>query len=244
VPARGYSADDWGVGATLGAIWQPTPRTSFGVGYRSGVDVSVQGTYRLPTVPFATTATGDLSLPDELTFSARHALTQQLTVLATVEWQNWSKVDNVRAMSTPSPVCVAGVCETLHLNYQDGWLYSVGAEYAYSPTLQLRTGLAYEVSPITDHTRNILIPDSNRVHASVGATYKWSERISIDFAYSHIFFDNAPFCIAATATSHCDAATLPAAKLLTGSADVAVDLVSLGFKYKTSDPMAMLEPYK
>jgi long-chain fatty acid transport protein len=244
IAPRNYTASDWGVGGTAGVIWQPTSRTSFGLGYRSSVGVDVEGTYRLPSYGFGTTATGAISLPDEVTFSVRHALTPRLTVLGSVEWQNWSRVDNVRAISTPSPYCPGGVCETLHLNYQDGWLYSVGAEYAYSPSLTLRTGVAFETSPITNETRNILIPDSDRIHASAGLTYKYSDRISVDLAYTHIFFDDAPFCIAATATSHCASTTPSAAKVLYGSADVAVDLVSVGLKYKSSDPIVPLEPYK
>ena len=33
--ARVYEADDWGVGATAGILWQPFPTTSVGIGYRS-----------------------------------------------------------------------------------------------------------------------------------------------------------------------------------------------------------------
>jgi long-chain fatty acid transport protein len=242
--ARNYVASDWGLGATVGITWQPTTRTSLGLGYRSAVEVDVDGTYRLPNVPLSRTATGSITLPDELTLSARHALTPRLTVLGTVEWQGWSKVDNVTANSSAG--CVTGnLCETLNLNYQDGWLFSVGAEYAYSPSLTLRTGIGYEISPITDHTRNILIPDSDRIHLGVGSTYKYSDKLSFDLAYSHIFFDDAPYCISAVgATSHCSSPSQPAGVLLRGSADVAVDVLSVGIRYKSSNPIPALEPYK
>ncbi|ADP71366.1 membrane protein involved in aromatic hydrocarbon degradation [Rhodomicrobium vannielii ATCC 17100] len=255
-PWRSYEADDWGIGATAGILWQPTSRTSIGLGYRSAVSLEVEGSYktsayREPTLGYApvdsvrATATGKLTLPDEVTFSIRQGLTDRLTMLGTVEWQGWSRIDNVAAVSSG---CANNVCETLNLNYQDGWKYALGFEYLYSPTLTLRTGASYEVSPIDDKNRNILIPDSDRIGVSVGATYKYSDRITVDFAYSHLFFDEGTFCIANPKlngnTSHCSDATIAQAKSLIGTTDVAVDLVSVGLKYKWSDPVPALEPYK
>ncbi|MFV0295432.1 MAG: outer membrane protein transport protein, partial [Hyphomicrobiaceae bacterium] len=36
------------------------------------------------------------------------------------------------------------------------------------------------------------MPDADRIWASLGASYKWSEAMSFDFAYSHIFGLDAP----------------------------------------------------
>jgi long-chain fatty acid transport protein len=255
-PSRSYKADDVGVGATAGVLWQPREGTSLGLGYRSAVTVNVSGLYTngaftaltpggLVGVPgFSAIATGNLTLPDEVTFSVRQAVTQQLTLLGTVEWDRWSSLGNVSATGAgcASALFPAGTCETLHLNYQDGWFFSAGAEYAYSPSLTLRTGVGYEVSPVKDSVRDILLPDSNRVHLSFGASYKWSDKITINAAYSHLFFDNAPFCIAqpsaAAPTTHCISGANTT--LLSGSADVAVDIVSVGLNYKFYGP----EPLK
>jgi long-chain fatty acid transport protein len=154
--------------------------------------------------------------------------------MGTVEWQNWSRLQNVTAAG--SGCGVGGVCEVINLNYRDGWLYSVGAEYAYSPTLLLRAGVGYETSPIQDSTRDIQIPDSNRIFLSAGASYKYSEQISVDFGYSHLFFQDAPFCIADPSrnggTSHCTAGTPAGAVLLRGSSDNSADLVAVGLRYR------------
>ena len=132
----------------------------------------------------------------------------------------------------------SGVCEVLNLNYRDGWLFALGAEYAYSPLLTLRGGVGYEISRIEDSTRDILVPDSNRVLVSLGASYKYSESITVDLASAHIFFDDAPFCIASQAgnggSSHCNGGTSPAAILLRGDTDTAVDILSVGSRYKFS----------
>ncbi len=239
-PARNYKADDVGVGATAGVIWQPAPGTSIGLGYRSSVKENVSGAYALSPAPFSfgAIATGSLTLPDKVTLSGRQALSDRLTVLGTVEWDRWSSIGNVTAT-------MPGFSETLNLDYKDGWFYSLGAEYAYSPSLTMRTGVGYEVSPITDSTRDILLPDSNRVHLNFGASYKWSDKITINAAYSHLFFDNASFCMAqpnpAANTTHCiSGGNVP---LLSGSAEASVDIVSIGINYKFYGPEP-LEPLK
>ena len=236
IGSRAYEADDWAVGATAGVLWTPTQATSIGLGYRSAVGVDVSGDYvRTPGLQappaVSTSAAASVTLPDEITLSIRQNVWSHLAVLATVEWQNWSRVQNVTAMSTG---CVGGVCEVLNLNYRDGWFYSIGAEYAYSPWLKLRTGLAFETSPIKDSTRDILLPDSNRIHLSLGASYRYSDHVTVDFGYAHIFFENGSFCIAnpSGGSSHCTAATAPGTVLLSGKADVETDLIAVGLKYK------------
>jgi len=233
--SRSFEADDWGVGATAGVLWQPSPATSVGLGYRSAVGIDADGSFvRSPPGAVSTNATGSLTLPDEVTLSARQVVAPRWAVLGTVEWQNWSRLGNVAAVS--SGCGAGGVCEVLNLNYRDGWFFSVGAEYAYSPAILLRAGVGYEISPIEDRNRDILIPDSNRFFLNVGGSYKYSEQISIDLAYSHIFFEDAPFCIASQAgnggSSHCNAATPAQAVLLRGSADNSADLVSVGLRYR------------
>jgi long-chain fatty acid transport protein len=253
IPGRAYQADDTGVGATAGALWQPMPGTSVGLGYRSAVNLNLNGSYTRdaaflsatgPYVPgLATIATSKMTLPDEATFSVRQALTSQLSVAATVEWDRWSSLGNITATSA----ACGGTCETLNLNYQDGWFYSIGAEYAYAPWLTLRTGVGYEVAPIKDSNRDILLPDSNRIHLSFGASYKWSDKVTFNAAYTHIFFDDASFCMANPlangGTSHCNSSTPASAVLLQGSSDNAVDIVSLGVNYKFYGP-GPLEPLK
>ena len=234
VGSRRYEADDWGVGATAGLLWQPLPGTSIGVGYRSAVGLDVEGSFRrdasLSSGPAVSTeAEAGLTLPEAVTFSFRQAVAPSWAVLGTVEWTNWSRLGDVAAVGAGCGP--TGVCEVLNLNYRDGWFFSLGAEYAYSPALLLRAGVAYEISPIDDRVRDILLPDSNRVFLSAGASYKYSEQILVDLGYTHIFFEDADFCIGSGGGStHCNPGT--ATVLLSGSADVSADIVALGLRYR------------
>jgi long-chain fatty acid transport protein len=237
--SRVYEADDWGVGATAGVLWQPFATTTVGLGYRSAVSVDPSGNFTRTVgatsgPAISTGATASLTLPDEVTLSIRQAITPRFTVMGTAEWVNWSRIGNVAA--TGAGCGPSGNCEVLNLNYRDGWYFAVGGEYAYSSMVTLRAGVGYEISPIKDSTRDILLPDNNRVFLSVGATYKHSEQLSLDIGYSHLFLDDSPFCVANASlnggTTHCNAGTPTAAVLLRGSTDSSVDIVGLGLRYK------------
>ena len=146
VGTRTYEADDWGVGATAGILWQPMPGTQLGLGYRSAVSFDVSGPFWRGAGPgpaVTATAEADITLPEQVTASFRQAMTPAWTLLGTVEWTNWDRVGNVAAVGAgcgPS-----GACEVLNLNYRDGWHFALGAEYAYSPLLTLRGGVAYGI---------------------------------------------------------------------------------------------------
>jgi len=198
LPGRETEGDDWGVGATAGVIWKPAQGTSIGVGYRSPIDVELEGTCTnvgATNAPLGGCAaagepvTADFTLPELVSIGLSHQLTERFRVLGTIEWTNWSRLGTPLVLDTGgTPV------DALELEYEDGWYYSIGAEYAYSPDLTLRAGLAYEESPVKDDTRNVFLPDDDRIWLSVGATAKLTESTKVDLGYSHLFIEDSPIC--------------------------------------------------
>jgi long-chain fatty acid transport protein len=196
-PNATIDGDDFGFGYTLGIIWRPIMGTDLGFGFRSGVEHTLEGGLYVPgygllgLVP----TSADLETPEIATASLRQAISPRLTLLGTVEWTNWGKLDDViiRAdLSDPIFGAVGGKpIAVLPLNWHDGWFFSGGAEFAVNDRLLLRAGTAYEVSPIQAATeRTPRDPDTNRVWLSVGAGYAWSAMTSINLAYSHVFFED------------------------------------------------------
>lgn len=244
--SNAFRGTDWGFGGTAGILWQPWEGTTFGVGYRSAIGVDLTGSFRgfSPNFPASivnpiyTRAHSSETLPDEVTGSFRQVLSPTITVLGTVQWDNWSRLGNV---SISSPL---GVLNVENLNYRDGWGFSLGVEYLYSPTLILRAGIGYDVSPITDRVRDIVVPDTDDIVLSVGSSWKYSDRISIDLAYTHAFFDSAPWCIgspAGTNTTHCVGGAQTV--LVQGHTDDTADVFSLGLRYHVGETQR-LETYK
>ena len=73
------------------------------------------------------------------------------------------------------------------VHFVNGWLFALGGEYQWSDRLTLRSGVAYEISPITDQVRTLLPPDNNRIWASIGASWQVWRGFSFDLAYSHVW---------------------------------------------------------
>jgi len=235
LPRRSAELDDIGIGATAGVSWTPVVGTTLGIGWRSSVDFELEGDYSAGVVDAG--AQAELTLPDIVTIGLRQRLSERLDLLLGYEWTNWSQVGTI-----PVDVSGFGTLETLRLNYDDGHFVSAGLEYAYSPSTMLRFGVAWEKSPITDEERNVLLPDSDRIWVSIGASHKFSEKISVDLGYTHIFADDAPICRAATPGAPPCASGLPT--LLTADGDASVDIVAASLKYKWGGAEPVLEPLK
>ncbi len=225
IPNSGIVGDDIGIGFTAGLLWKPMQGTSIGVGFRSAVAHSLRGKIYSPTSPLHRKGFAlDLDTPEMLTVSLRQSLSRNMRLLGTVEWTKWSRLDkhNVYAQLGPA----APVISVFDFQYDDGWFFALGGEYDVSSALTLRAGAAYEISPVRNPSQRLVqVADSDRIWLSAGASYKWSDSLSIDLGYSHVFFDDAKID------------RVPGSPLLSGytfEADTtnSADIISIGVKYK------------
>ncbi|WP_197059688.1 OmpP1/FadL family transporter [Thermopetrobacter sp. TC1] len=171
--------DDWGVGFTAGLLFTPFDGTRIGIGYRSRIKHTLKGHYSkvgLGTV----SARVKHTLPDIATFSIRQDVTDNLRLLGTVEWTNWSLLEDFT-------VRYSGNQDSTRYDWKDGWLFAAGAEYDYSDALTFRLGYAYEISPVTDAHRGTRVPDNDRHWLSVGASWKADDWLTLHVGYSHLF---------------------------------------------------------
>jgi long-chain fatty acid transport protein len=236
--------DSWAFGYTLGATLTPTPWTTVGVGYRSALDQKTSGNIFRPsfvapvvlppfglvpvgvpgtTVPFDAT----VPLPDAVTVSIRQKITNSFTLLGTVEWTHWSRLNTV-PVSTPVLGLIPGIPTQLSFGWRDGWMYSAGLEYTCVRNLALRTGIGWEQSPVTDQVRTPRLPDSGRLWVSGGATYNWNQWFSVDFAYTHIFVRDASINISPGSGNP---VFDPGLGVFIGNSTGSVDIVSVGLRY-------------
>ena len=208
---------DWGFGYTLGVNFNPAPGTSIGIGFRSSIEHDLDGTLRAGgTLPIG----ANLELPEKITGSITQVVMPGVRLHGTVEWTNWSRLQEV-PIEGFSPAA-------LSFGWEDGWYFAIGGEYDYSEKLTLRTGFGYEISPIQDpEARLVQLPDNDRYWLSAGGTYDAGDMFGllkdakIDFAYTHIFVEDGEFI------RHPAAAPAP---VFTGSVEAAVDIVSVGIR--------------
>ena len=226
-PTAIIQGDDIGFGITAGVLLTPFVGTQIGLGYRSSIHHELHGKLKVETgSPFTTSAIpieAKVNLPEIVTLGLAQEIGGRFTLLAGVEWTNWSRVGEIGVVNKLSRAPVRG----LPFHYEDGFFFSGGAEFHVDPRWTVRTGLAYEISPVEDQVRSLRIPDNDRVWLSAGASYKWSEKLSFDLGYTHIFVADTSIAIV---PGHPDFVS-PALQFV-GRADSSVDILSFGINYR------------
>lgn len=189
--------DDWGIGANIGVIYEPLAGTRLGVHYRSKIDHTIEGdaTFDTPSAAAAaaraaglvdTTATADVTLPETVSISAYHAFNERWAILADFTWTKWSHLDELRIkFGTGANDSVTT------LDWDDTWRYSLGGIFTPADPWELRAGVAFDESPIPgENRRTPRIPGADRIWLTLGAGYRFTELVGVDFAYAHLFVDD------------------------------------------------------
>lgn len=180
--------DDWGYGFNLGAMYQATADTRFGVSYRSKVEQHLNGKAKFGAA-LTTANTGvkaDVTLPEDFSVSAFSRLNDQWDLMGGVTWTRWSQFEALKIMRDNGTV-MALTPE----NWHNTMLYAVGINYHYSDALKLRAGLAYDEEAIKDEFRTARIPGNDRKWLSLGAGYQFTPATKFDVGYSHLFIGEA-----------------------------------------------------
>ena len=203
---------DIAVGFTLGALYKSDGGTSIGVGFRSSIDHDVSGTMHQDGA-FAFDITANLKTPEMVTVSLKQQITDSFAVMANYEWANWSRLASLEVVRDAD----GAIPVTEDFDWEDSWFASVGAEMMLGDAMTVRAGIGYEVSPVPAATRSARLPDSDRIWLSFGGSYKWNEAMTLDFGYSHIFFEDTDII---------------AQKGVTAKVENSVDVVSFGLRHK------------
>lgn len=230
-PTATLRGDDVDIGYTVGATITPMAGTVIGVGYRSSIGHDLKGSIISPTIPLPANKAliqSSLNTPDILTVGLTQAITSDFRLNVGYEFSNWSRLGTIPQVAYGSALGGQTI-NSLSLRYKDGHFFSVGGEYDWSPQWTVRAGVAYEWSPVSDAVRSVAVPDANRLWASVGASYRYSEKITIDLAYSHIFPKKGPININ---PGDPDYAGLPFHAVAKGN----VDIFSAALRYRWDEP--------
>jgi long-chain fatty acid transport protein len=187
-------ADDDGFGWNAGVLIQAGPATRIGVSYRSKIEYTLEGdvtvTSPLGTVVGAASgaATADVTLPDMFSVSLVQAINAKLDLLADVTFTRWSEIQTIRIVNPAN----GATRDTLTLNFDDAWRYSIGVNYKWTDRFTGKFGLALDQTPVTDVARTVRLPDNDRKWISLGGAYRLTPGSKLDFGYSHLFITDAP----------------------------------------------------
>lgn len=220
--------DAWGYGYNFGMTYAVTPATRLALTYRSQIEFDLEGKYDVNTPVAGGAVFGDhdikatLKTPDSASLAVSQKLSDQLELLADATWTGWSVVDTIKITDKNTSAEVA----SLSYNFKDTWRYGIGANYKLNDQWKLRTGLAFDQSPVkSDADRTMTLPDSDRTWLSFGARYSLSKASSIDMGYTHLFFKNA-------STARAVNTSLGTVQTVRGDFKTSADLFSLQYNQK------------
>lgn len=199
-------ADSWDWGFNLGVMISPTDKLRFGLAYRSSIEHEAEGDTKLSNMTnkmnlnqllggqnLAMTTT--IETPDTVMLTGTWEATDQLRLSGLIRWANWSKFKELN-IENDLPFVVESQLESMasqfkklsiENDWQDTWLFSVGADYKINSAFTVRGGIAYETSPIDDQsTRMAVIPDTDRVWLSLGASWYATKDLQFDVGATYL----------------------------------------------------------
>lgn len=230
------TAEDWGFGYVLGALWTPAEGVSFGISYRSKIEQVLEGDVDftldsagvgavLAAVSGAfvdTRAKTDLTLPAVASLGASFALTPELSLLAEVGYTEWSELEELR-VRFDNPFQPDNV--QLYA-WKNTWLAALGLRYQPNADWVFRAGVAFDESPTRDGTRDPRIPDSDRTWLAFGVEHWLSESTALQVGYARLMFPDEPIALFASTPGN------EVRGNLIGRTDADADMISIQLKFR------------
>jgi long-chain fatty acid transport protein len=180
------------IGFNAGIFFKPSEKLSVGISYRSKIDAQVkdgdvtftdiapafagnfQATKFSATLPLiATTSIGIGIMPNE-----------NLTIGLDANFAQWSKY-RVLVFDFDQNVGPSNRSESKRF-YEDALTFRLGGQYKLTSGLVVRAGGFYDFSPIKDGYVTPETPDSDRIAGTLGASYAFNEKFSLDLSSQFI----------------------------------------------------------
>ena len=184
------NADSWDWGWNIGAMFSPTEKIRLGLSYRSSITHDAEGDFTFAAGPVGSwlglsSGTYDskatVKTPDTIMFTTTWEATDNLRLSTLIRWAKWS---NFKALTIENDGFAS---KTYDNDWEDTWLFSVGADYKLNDAWTVRGGVAYEKDPVGDNSKRMaVIPDTDRLWLSFGATWNASKNFQIDGGFSYL----------------------------------------------------------
>lgn len=186
------------VGFNIGAMYDILDNLTVGISYRSKVKMSVdagdaslsfanrQAEIILSELQIlnSTNFAASMPCPYVLSFGASWKPCEKLTVAADAwltGWKTYRRLD----IEFLDPVCAA-YNQNIVKDYRNSWAYSVGAQYALTPRLDMRAGLMVDTSPVNRDHYNPETPGMTKIEPTVGFSFKPVREMSVDFGFMYV----------------------------------------------------------
>jgi long-chain fatty acid transport protein len=199
------NGDDYAWGWNAGILIDFDKNMRVGAHYRSGFSYNISGSVAfqnpaLPALPpplapvvaglaaavnaqlFNGGVTADIKFPSIINASVFYRLDDKWDLMGDIQYTHWSVIKNLTFVRT-----TGAVLDSTPENFRNAWRYSAGVNYHYDDQWLFRAGYAYDQTPVNATDRTPRLPDNNRNWLTIGAQYKWTKDLAIDFGFAYIW---------------------------------------------------------
>lgn len=201
--------DDIGLAYDLSLLYELGQHTRIGFVYRSGAEFTLEGqahfdkdgactSPQISLLPGASLCSRALStvegpikakveLPDVFILGVSHDLTPSWTLHGSIIHTQWSSIQKIEVINTDNGRSLS----SLELKYEDVLRYAAGATFDPAGPHTWRFGFSYDETPQTDpEFVTARLPDGDRLWVTLGYSYAFSDDVSMDIGYAHIFVND------------------------------------------------------
>ncbi|WAF78282.1 outer membrane protein transport protein [Aeromonas dhakensis] len=173
--SQAFSDSDWAYGASFGVLYELDQDSRIGLSYFSELkwELDDQPLRRLNGAGLGV----KMMIPQTLTLSGYHQLNPQWALLASANWQQWSRFGEVDLASGLQS-------RTLDMQYQDTWHLSLGTQFDVTPVLRLSSGIGYDSSAVDDVHRTVTLPLGESWRWGLGASYQLTPATRLEASYT------------------------------------------------------------
>ena len=179
-----------GIGYNAGIYYKPIEKLSFGLTYRSGVEMEVKkgtATFTVPSSLAASFPSGDFSstlpLPKVITFGMGFNPCSKLAVAIDASHVGWKTFDTLTfdyAQNTNELQDTKSARK-----YENAMAFRLGAQYSASEKFALRAGVKYLGTPVKDGYVSPDVPDQAHINYSAGFGYRLKPGLTIDMSVTY-----------------------------------------------------------
>ncbi|WP_322863831.1 OmpP1/FadL family transporter [Aeromonas allosaccharophila] len=172
---REFSDSDWAYGASFGVLYELDLHSRIGLSYFSELKWELEDQLfdRVNRAGLGV----DMMIPQTLTLSGYHQLNDQWALLASANWQQWSRFGDI-------DLALGQQSQTKDMHYKDTWHLSLGAQFDVTPALRLSSGIAYDSSAVDDAHRTVTLPMGEGWRWGLGASYQLSPATKLEASYT------------------------------------------------------------
>ena len=233
----------WGYHA--GFTIKPNEQNQIGIVYHSSVKIALSGNVQLTNLngavatvfggnTYQSGATAPLYMPQNVQIGYAYMPNEKWNFEADVAWYDWYSARQLGVvydapLTANQSTILQGSNPTV-FNPRKTLNFGVGANYKYSPSLQLRTGAYYQAAALPESAFDPAFADLPRYALTFGTGWSVTKDLGLDVAYNSVFFHSRHINAPATAS---DPLGFANNKGYSGNFGSFVNILSASLSYRT-----------